>query len=596
MGSIAAILSYAHPPETSAVERGLRAAPHRGSKIRTHAVSRFAVGASATDEWPDTTIAEADGLVAAVRGSIDNLTELIADLRRQGIESGTSSAELVLALFRRYADSTPEVLRGAFAVIVSDGSRLWCFRDHLGFGTLFYRAEREAIYVATEAKQVVAAAGIPWQPDQDVATAIFHRENDDETPCAVRGVSRLPKMTVLSAASGTVRRRRYWHPERLLERARYSQGELKERFDELMTQAVARTLTGRGDVVSLSGGIDSPAIAAYGAPEHLRRTGKPLAAITTTYPHLPAVDELEYVEEVVRQLGLSLHVVRQDAPLVEGVDEWVRVLDGPVPQIMIGDAREHYELARELGFLTLLSGEIAEGLTAQRDHLVPYLLGHGRFRAALAQMKRMRTKGIGRGSLARQAAGAFVPLSVERAYRRLHPRDDPSIPDWLDTPPLDEMPNYEPARIPLRNRWRVYQLAGFKGPGLSVEADDIVQELCGVRVRRPWADVDLWEFFLSLRAETKFPDERQKAMVRNLLRGRVPDAIVDRKGKTLFNDSMMDRIDYPALRRWLVDTPVRVEGVDYELLEKRLADEDFKMRDLMWARDLAAIHAFVSQG
>jgi hypothetical protein len=281
---------------------------------------------------------------------------------------------------------------------------------------------------------------------------------------------------------------------------------------------------------------------------------------------------------------------------VEGVDEWVRVLDGPVPQIMIGDAREHYELARELGFLTLLSGEIAEGLTAQRDHLVPYLLGHGRFRAALAQMKRMRTKGIGRGSLARQAAGAFVPLSVERAYRRLHPRDDPSIPDWLDTPPLDEMPNYEPARIPLRNRWRVYQLAGFKGPGLSVEADDIVQELCGVRVRRPWADVDLWEFFLSLRAETKFPDERQKAMVRNLLRGRVPDAIVDRKGKTLFNDSMMDRIDYPALRRWLVDTPVRVEGVDYELLEKRLADEDFKMRDLMWARDLAAIHAFVSQG
>ena len=151
----------------------------------------------------------------------------------------------MLALFRRYADSTPEVLRGAFAVIVSDGSRLWCFRDHLGFGTLFYRAEREAIYVATEAKQVVAAAGIPWQPDLDVATAIFHRENDDETPCAVRGVSRLAEDDdVLSAAPGTVRRRRYWRPSGCWREARYSQGELKERFDELMTQAVARTLTG----------------------------------------------------------------------------------------------------------------------------------------------------------------------------------------------------------------------------------------------------------------------------------------------------------------------------------------------------------------
>jgi len=43
---------------------------------------------------------------------------------------------------------------------VTDGRTLWCSRDHLGFQTSFYRDDPEALVVATEAKQVVAGAGI----------------------------------------------------------------------------------------------------------------------------------------------------------------------------------------------------------------------------------------------------------------------------------------------------------------------------------------------------------------------------------------------------------------------------------------------------
>ncbi len=483
-----------------------------------------------------------------------------------------------------------------FAVVVSDGTRLWCFRDHLGFATLFYRADRGAIYVATEAKQVVAAAGIPWSPNPDVAHAILHRSYDDETPAAIKGVSRLPKMTLLEAEPGRVRRRPYWHPERVLETARFSRDELQERFDELMAQAVRRTLTGQGDVVSLSGGLDSPAIVAYGASEHLELTGAPLAAITTSYPHLPSVDERPYVEEVSRILGLELHVVERRAPFLDEIQEWVKILDGPVPKIATGDAREGYTQARELGYRTMITGEVAEYLTDQRSGLIPHLVARGRLGAAWAQLRGARAKGMARTRLARQVALAFVPLAAERAYHRVRPRTDPTIPDWLVTPRLDELDTYAPAVAAARDRWGVYQLSGFIGPGLSMESDTIVQELCGIRVRRPWADVDLWEFFLSLRAETKFPDARRKALARDLLRDRVPDVILDRKGKVVFDDSIMERIDYIALRRWLVDSPVRVQGVDYGLLEKHLADEDFGLWDHIWAKDLASIHAFLALG
>ena len=61
------------------------------------------------------------------------------------------------------------------------------------------------------------------------------------------------------------------------------------------------------------------------------------------------------------------------------------------------------------------------------------------------------------------------------------------------------------------------------------------------------ADIDLWEFFLSLPAGIKFPDYRMKGFVRNALRGDVPDEI-DRRDKTYADRWFQTMaLDYPAL-------------------------------------------------
>jgi hypothetical protein len=125
-------------------------------------------------------------------------------------------------------------------------------------------------------------------------------------------------------------------------------------------------------------------------------------------------------------------------------------------------------------------------------------------------------------------------------------------------------------------------------------ADDLCQELAGVRTRRPWGDVDLWEFFLSLPAEKKHPDAMHKTLVRSMLRGRVPDVILDRTDKTYFDDSITRNIDYVALRRWLKDPPAHLGGVDYGVLMDRIDRADLELVDYLWARDLANIHAFLS--
>ena len=82
------------------------------------------------------------------------------------------------------------------------------------------------------------------------------------------------------------------------------------------------------------------------------------------------------------------------------------------------------------------------------------------------------------------------------------------IPDFLDR-------RYSSAVRP--NRWLPTRGSGAGSnsgpspvPGLTMEADEIMQNLCGIRTCWPWADVDLWEFFIWLRAQDKAPDNCSK--------------------------------------------------------------------------------------
>jgi hypothetical protein len=145
-----------------------------------------------------------------------------------------------------------------------------------------------------------------------------------------------------------------------------------------------------------------------------------------------------------------------------------------------------------------------------------------------------------------------------------------------------------------RERWLKEQMAFFVGPGIGLESDEVCAAVCGVQPRRPWADVDLCEFFLSLPAEIKFPDHKRKTLVRTHLRGTVPDAILDRRDHVVFTDFVLDSVDYPELRRWIVDPIDRIHGVNYSLLAERLEKESFGYGELKWAIDLAKVQAFLA--
>lgn len=594
MGAIAAVIDTAAVPRPGVVRDMLAASPHRGTRVELAQVgaaclgvaSQEPVAARPADAWVAT-----DGRrAAAVAGVVDNLLDVARTVApaRAHLEACTP-AELLLLVHECAGDRTPALLRGAYAAVVTDGLELTCFRDHLGFGPLFHRTERSRAFAASEARQIVVGAGLREEADVDVVEQIFFQSYDDDTPSARRGVRRLRKSAVLTLEPGSERTSAYWDPRDLLESARPAPGELQERFDALMQQAADRVTT-PATIISLSGGVDSPAVAAYATRSHERLTGSPLPALTVVYPDQPAVDEYQYTRAVADHLGMPLHAYEQRARPLDDLERWVRLLDGPVPTVSLPQYAEDYGVVRALGATTLLTGEIAEYVFDLPQFLLPHLLLTRRFGAFGSQIRARHHSGASWGRIARSVASPFLPVAIARRRvraRRAH------IPEWLDHRRVNDSAARSMVRA--RDRWRKVQLAAFEGPGLSSEAEEVCQQVAGVVTRRPFADVDLWELFLSLPADVKFPTPQHKALVRTLLRGRVPDVVLDRRDKTLFDDSMMADIDYATLRKLLVAPDVRLRGVDYDMLADRLRIEALSLPEYLWARDLAGAHAFLQQ-
>src|SRR5207245_3059005 len=109
-------------------------------------------------------------------------------------------------------------------------------------------------------------------------------------------------------------------------------------------------------------------------------------------------------------------------------------------------------------------------------------------------------------TIVRELLLPLVPGPLANWYLRARHLNRPRFaPDWIEPRKFDEVPGRFDLLPPSRSRWSALQLLAFQGSTITLEADEVCARLNGVTVRYPFADVDLWEFFLSLPADHKFP-------------------------------------------------------------------------------------------
>jgi asparagine synthase (glutamine-hydrolysing) len=464
-----------------------------------------------------------------------------------------------------------------FVGIESDGTTLRAIRDPMGEVPLFYRRVDDEFWLATEIHPLLAIA--PAEPDLEwVAAFIAAVEHPDTTGWA--GVARVLPGEILEV-DGRLESssRRYFAPGVGPRRGGPTPADAARRFTELFSNAVAKRSSERCGVL-LSGGLDSSAVAVVAA-----RATRP-TLLTITHPGQPEVDETSYAEATSAATGLPLTTVAVDPEPWDPADD-IRTFGAPPVGFPTGMYPLGLRALAAEGCEVALDGHDGDGALGNLYAWAANTLLDGRPDRLIGAAREWGARAI-----LRETVKDFIPPSALRRLRRR-----PSSPAPGDTvlyfrgatgARLAERASWRPPR----SGWEELQLQALLPPTTQAfEEMELLGARSGIDVQHPFADRELIDFLIALPHAVKLSTAHRKPLLRDGLADLLPRSVAERPDKTAFTAVVDSRVDYDACYRWVRDSGVRLEDVDYGRLFR---DATKPVNDrLLWTR-LASAHVFLA--
>jgi asparagine synthase (glutamine-hydrolysing) len=204
--------------------------------------------------------------ILVFNGEIYNHAELRSELESRGHRfSSHCDTEVVLHAFLEWDVASFARLRGMFALAIwnQDTQRLVLARDRVGIKPLYVARLSGQLYFASELKSLFAHREIPRNLDR---AALHHYLALNYVPgpfTLVEGIAKLPPGTWLEWQSGAIRTESFWKPC-FHQNSGWTANSASEALDQLMKQSVRDHLISDVPVgIWLSGGVDSSAILHY---------------------------------------------------------------------------------------------------------------------------------------------------------------------------------------------------------------------------------------------------------------------------------------------------------------------------------------------
>jgi asparagine synthase (glutamine-hydrolysing) len=519
----------------SIIHRG----PNQQGVFESEAVSLGAARLKIIDiEGGDQPILSSDGdSVIVFNGEIYNHLELRRELEQRGHRFRThSDTETVLNAFLEWDTECFSRLRGMFAVALwrESDRRLVLARDRMGIKPLYIARRGDDLYFGSELKAILVHPEIERWLSPEGLDCYLSLNYVPAPWTLVEGIEKLLPGQWMEWHRGAIRTEQYWVlPAGRDER--WTEESAEAELDRLLKQSVREHLL--SDVplgVWLSGGLDSSSLVHYAAEASSSR----LKTFSITF-HGRSFDEANYARQVAERYStdhteLDLNP-EQDLPAA--ISELAYYCDEPNAD---SGALPVWFLSRltKTNATVALSGEGADelfgGYLMQRASL---LAGQVRrlpapvLRAMLAIARRWPVSNDKIGfeyKLKRFLEGSQMTPARAHVYwsgtfddREKRALIQPKLPPALHSV-LSDL-----AGESLQDYLRFDQK--YFLPDNILTKVDHTSMAHAVEVRPPFLDHRIVEFANSLPPHMKIQGARQKAILRNLMRGKLTPAILNRK-------------------------------------------------------------------
>jgi asparagine synthase (glutamine-hydrolysing) len=486
-----------------------------------------------------------DGSVAVVlNGEIYNYRELRVRLERNGHRfSSKGDTEVIAHLYEELGPSCVRELDGMFAFAIWDSRRrrLFLARDRVGKKPLVYCRQPGKLSFASEIQALLQDPEVPRDLDHAALDRYLTYEYVPAPQSAFRAVRKLPPGCTLTYEDGGVSIDRYWQLSYESESSR-AEADLHEELRERIRAAVRRRLL--SDVplgALLSGGIDSSAVVAAMA----EASPDPVKTFSIGFADR-SYDELPNARLIAERFGTDHHELVVEPDALSVIPRIVRHYGEPfadrsaVPSFLVSElTKRHVTVA--------LNGDGGDEAFAGYDRYVEALRMErmaGRLPAPLRRAMAASAEDGAEsfrpvGTLARMRRGAHaLSLPTDARYALAMSTFADAERQRLYTPEFLETADDSAESDPIAAAWELARGGSLVDRMLEVDFNtylpddllvkmDIATMAHSLEARSPFLDRELIEFAASLPGERKLRGRERKVILREALRGWIPDRILD---------------------------------------------------------------------
>ena len=516
--------------------------------------------------------------VLVFNGEIFNYVELREDLRQLGYQFRSSGdSEVLLAAYREWGRECLSRLNGMWAFVIYDrrNRRIFGSRDRFGVKPLYYSRSPEVIQFASEIK-ALRASGY-HRPEINWRTAskfLLEGRLDSQGETFYEGIEQIPSGSGFEVElDGTWHEWSFWSLDTLPKNA---VSDPAENFADLFEDSVRIRM--RSDVpvgVCLSGGLDSTAIICAAARHRDESGGAQPESLQAFCYMAKEFDESKYIADTLTQTHAQLRQLETSpAELWNDLHKVLWFQDEPVHTMTAVVGYQLMRLASSSGIRVVLNGQGAdETIGGYSSYFQDYwvsLLQQGRVGAAW-QSVTAYTNAHGGNARVRMMEAASRCLSWELyrlgAYRRwaqtrrqARLRQNPWFSSDLTQHFINE--DVPPSSAALSNSLKQSVISAPLPLYLRIEDRNSMAH--SVEARLPFLDYRLVSFVHGLPDNWKVRGPWNKYVLREGMRGRIPESVrsrVDKMGFPTASKKWFAHDLYEPLRDILGSRAVRGRGI-----------------------------------
>lgn len=540
--------------------------PHENSSILGHQQVAFAqiltynTPESINEQLP--VFLSEQQILFTAQGRIDNRVELARKLDIK-IDSTYPDGNLMLQAYIKWGKECTLHLRGdwSFAVFNFRDQELYIARDQMGYTGLYYYQDNTGFYFSSSIKTLITLPNYNKMMNElhFVRQLTLWDDTVAKQDTYFHNIFSLPAAYTLSIKNKKIVQNKYWRPEQIkLEYRKNNQDYIDEMLYFFMSAVEKRLRNNRQVASMLSGGLDSSAVS-YVAADLLKQINKPL----TTLSHVPLFSEKllndeESQRRILDETPLIMEVVNASGnirPLLLKSEKF-SVLSGLTTTIQICDAPSHgavnlywlydiYQTTAEKKFDVLLSGEGGNGSIsfAGIDYLLPFKLSNcirHPYQFMRTQIAKRIAKTYFREYLSkRKSVENSLEKYVSNIFLKQNVLDKYNILQDISINKKEFHGNHSSVQKIKEQFTDLYYPRSSRGAACG--------QYFGFELRDPCTDVDLLEYFFSIPNEVFFDkDYNNRMLVKQMMRGKLPDSILFEKRKGLQSADIFYRVKAQA--------------------------------------------------